>query len=147
MHLQIVSRKHSGPDYDYKVWLERNGRRTFETEGDIPARILKKLAAEVADARKSIEAEWVHFMILKGWLRHTVRGTTVTLVAYPNTPNRFERVIDLHDHLAPEFAARIRPSDVALNDEYAVVVLYPAKPESRQPWIQIAPVLWGEYPK
>lgn len=141
MHLQVVSRKHL--DLEYKVWLEKHGRRCFEPAGNIPARLLKKLEADVATKRKSIEAEWVHFMIELGWLRHTVRGPIVTLVAYPNTPNRFARTIDLREYLAPEFAARIQPEDVGLNSEFAVVALWPSRHEASQPWIQIAPILWS----
>src|SRR5688572_16932865 len=72
MHLQVVSRKHL--DLDYKVWLERAGRRVLEPEGAIPARVLKKLVAEIEAQIKSIEAEWVHFMIKQRWLRLAVRG-------------------------------------------------------------------------
>ena len=141
MHIQVVDRKHI--HLNYKVWLEAPGRRVVEPAGDIPSKIFKKLRAELDFKQPSIEAEWVSLMIDLGWLRHAVRGTLVTLIAYPNTPNRFERTIDLRDYLAPEFAAQIRPQDVGLNSEYAVVELWPHRAEGNRPWIQIPPILWG----
>lgn len=141
MHLQVVDEQHRR--LKYKVWLEAKGRRAFEPEGTIPPKLLKSLKTQVEHWLPTIEAKWVNLMIKQGWLRHAVRGPIVTLIAYANTPNRFERVIDLREYLAPEFAARIQPQDVALNDEFAVVALYATKPETDQPWIQIPPILWS----
>ena len=41
MHLQVVDDAHKG--LGYRVWLEARGKRVFEPEGDIPAKVLKKL--------------------------------------------------------------------------------------------------------
>jgi hypothetical protein len=43
MHLQTVDSKHSN---QYKVWLERDGKRAFEPETAIPAKVLKALQKE-----------------------------------------------------------------------------------------------------
>lgn len=142
MHLQVVDRVHE--HLGYKAWLEAKGKRVFQPVGEIPAKVLKAMEKEVTRRRSSIEAEWVHLMIKQGWLRHSVRGTTLTLIAYPNTPNRFERKVELADHMAPEFAARFQPEDVRLNDEFAAIELWPSQPESRRPFIRLWPILWQD---
>jgi hypothetical protein len=141
MHLQAVDREHKA--LKYKVWLESRQRRVFEPATPIPAKVLKRLEAEVARRRGSIEAEWVHLMIEQKWLTYVLRGTAMTLIAYANTPNRFERTIELAPHLgirAEEFKAQ----DVGLNSEYAVIELWPQKPISRRPFISIPELLWQD---
>ena len=140
MHLQVVDHEHR--KLGYHVWLEARGQRVFEPEGDIPAKLLRKLQPEVEFARPTIEAKWIDMMIRKGWLTHTVRESLITLVAYPNTPNRLVRTIDLNDHLAPEFVRRVRPENVRLNAEYAVLELWADRPEPDRDWIQLSPILW-----
>ena len=54
MHLQTVDKKHQGKD-QYKVWLEKDGRRVFEPEGTIPKPILKALLKEVKDDQGTVE--------------------------------------------------------------------------------------------
>ena len=139
MHLQTVDREHQN---QYKVWLEEKGKAAFIPAGPIPAKILKKIRAEVIEKKTSIEAEWVHFMIKLGWLTCVARPPYVTLTAYPRTPNRFERTIDLSEHLGPELSAQLKPTDIALNAEYAVIEIWPHKPIARRPFIQLAPLLW-----
>src|SRR5207244_1144842 len=89
MHLQTVEAKHRN---EYKVWLERNGRRVFEPAGDIPSKVLKALEAEVTSGRIRVEAQWVEMMIRYDWLRVHLRGREVTLTVYPQFPgSRFVR--------------------------------------------------------
>src|SRR5262245_4077962 len=92
MHLQVVDRRHKR--LKYKVWLESKGKRVIEPVGDIPAKIFKTLHAEIIKARPTIEVEWVHLMIEQGWLTYRLHGTLMVLIAYPNTPNHFERELD-----------------------------------------------------
>ncbi len=141
MHLQVVDRKHV--KLGYKVWLENKGQRVFEPHGDIPAKFLRPLKARVTSDRISIEAEWVHFMIKQNWLTYRINGTVMTLVAYPGTPNRFERTIDLAPHLGID-ADKFRPADVGLNSEFAVIELWPRQPETRRPFIRLWPILWRD---
>jgi hypothetical protein len=141
MHLQTVDRKHQN---EYKVWLEEHGKRVIQPVADIPAKVLKRLQAEIAKRRVAIEAEWVHLMIELGWLKLHVDGTQVTLTVYPNSPNQFERTLDLAEHLGPDLAAQLRPEDVALNSEFAVIEIWPDKPETRRPFIQLSPILWAD---
>ena len=138
MHLQTVDEEHRNL---YKVWLEEQGRRVFQPDGAIPAKVLKALRTDVTKRRDSIEAKWVNFTIKQGWLTHSVKGPTIRLTAYPGT-NRFERLIDLGQYLAPEFVPRVTPRDVRLNDEYAVVEIWPERPEPDRYWIQLPPILW-----
>src|SRR5262245_33283534 len=71
MHLQVVDREHKF--LKYKLWLESKGKRVCEPASEIPAKILKRVQAEVARQRESIEAHWVHLMIEVGWLTHAVK--------------------------------------------------------------------------
>lgn len=141
MHIQTVDRKHRNA---YKVWLEERGRRVFQPAGDIPAKVLKKLESETIQSRTSVEAEWVHWMIELGWLSLQVDGAWAKLIAYPNTPNRFERLVDLEKFLGPTLAGKLKPEDVGLNSELAVIEIWPQKPETRRPFIEIAPRLWHD---
>ncbi len=141
MHLQLVDREHKY--LKYKVWLEAKGRRVFEPASDIPAKILKRLQAEVARRRPSIEAEWVHLMIEQKWLTYRLHGRMMILVAYPATPKKFERHIDLTEHLGIR-AEEFKPADVGLNSEYAVIEIWPYKPETRRPFIPLEPILWQD---
>ena len=142
MHLQVVDDQHKR--LNYRIWLEARGTRVFEPVGEIPAKVLKKLQPEVESWRPTIEAKWTNMMIRKQWLTLTLRGAVITLVAYPNTPNRFVRTIDLNQHFAPEFASKVRPEDVRLNDEFAVVEFWPDRPELDRDWIDLTPVLWRD---
>jgi hypothetical protein len=139
MHVQTVDRKHRN---EYKLWPEERGKPVIQPAGPVPAKVLKKVQSEVDKKRASIEAEWVHWMIELGWLILKVDGTLVTLTAYPNTPNRFDRVINLEDYVGTLVAAKIRPDDVRLNSEFAVIEIWPQKPETRRPFIELGPVLW-----
>src|SRR5262249_2000612 len=141
MHLQVVDRKHAG--LGYKIWLESKGKRVFEPVGNIPAKILKLVRAEVDSTKATVEAEWVHLMIEQRWLTYALHGTALTLIAYRGTPNRFERTIDLAPHLGIR-VDEFQPQDVGLNSEYAVIELWPQKPISRRPFIPIAPILWPD---
>src|SRR5437016_398713 len=93
MHIQVVDRQHI--HLGYKVWLESRGRRVFEPEANVPAKVVKALKSTVSEQRKRIEAEWVAFMIANRWLTVRLTGSSINLVAYPNNPNRFTRAIDL----------------------------------------------------
>jgi hypothetical protein len=142
MHLQVVDKKHAY--LHYKVWLEDKAKRVFEPVGDVPPKILKKLRDEIRLKRASIEMEWVDLMIGKGWLRHRLADLTLILTAYPGTASQFERRVDLAPHLSPEEQARFKPADVGLNQEFAVIELWPARHESRRPFILIPPILWQD---
>ena len=139
MHLQTVDRKNLNL---YKVWLEREGRRVFEPADKIPAKILKRLEAEVHKKRDHLDGRWVDFMIDNCWLEHRLAGTRVTLIAYPDTPNRFTRTLDLADYFRPAALAEIGPDDLTLNSELAALEIWPDRPEPRRHHIRLAPILW-----
>jgi hypothetical protein len=141
MHLQVLDRKHG--KLGYKVWLESKGNRVVEAAATISAQVWKALKARIESERTSIESEWVHMMIEQQWLTFKVNGPVMTLIAYPGTPNRFERTLDLTAHLGTRVDA-FKPGDVRLNSEFAVIELWPRQPESRRPFIPIAPVLWHD---
>lgn len=139
LHLQTVDRKHRN---DYKVWLERQGRRVFEPVGRIPAQVLKRLETEVARNRTSIEDHWVEMMIDSQWLQCHVALPQVTLVAYPGTPSRFVRRIDLRSYFTGTALASLRPESAQLNRELASVQLWTDRPEPSRHDIRISGILW-----
>lgn len=141
MHLQVLDRRHY--DLGYKVWLERDGRRVMEPEPGIPAKVWKALSAQIVKRRGMIEAEWIAHMMEKGWLELHAAPPIVTLVAYPGLPHRFFRTLDLRDDIGdPETLARITPSEVTFNREFAVLELFPRRPEARRHHIRLESILW-----
>ncbi len=139
MHLQTVDRKHFN---QFKVWLEKAGRRVFDPAGAIPAKVLKKLEAEVQKNRALVEGRWVNLMIEVGWLQLRTAGTKVTLTAYPANPNRFQRVIDLGDWFTDEALALIKPEDVILSKEMPALEIWPQRPKDLQHHIRLSSILW-----
>lgn len=140
MHLQVVDEEHKV--LGYKFWLEQNGKRIFEPEGTISAKILRSLQAVVSSKRRAIDDRWVSFMIRKNWLQCHFAGSQVTLVAYPGTPNSFTRTIDLRLHLTAENIAALRPKDIRLNDALASVEIWPHLPADEREDIRISTNLW-----
>jgi hypothetical protein len=143
MHLQVVDRRHCS--LRHKVWLESKGRRVFEPAAPIPARIRQRLEAEVRRQRHRIEAEWVAFMIANGWLTFRLDGLAITLTAYPKSPNRFHRSVDLKK-LIPNasVAQKVTPDVIGLNEEFAWLEIFTNRPEGRRITEPLAPVLWQD---
>ena len=141
MHLQPVSRKHIG--LPYKIWLEDRGRRVIEAVPGIPAKVLKPVTTRIAEQRQSVEAEWVAFMIENRWLAFRLDGDTITLTAYPNSPNAFTRTLDLRV-LVPNEDSRAKVSSkiMALNPEFAWLEVFTNRPEGRRITEPLAPILW-----
>lgn len=139
MHLQSTDGKH-----DYKIWLEERGRRVFQPEGKIPARVLKSLQKEVVDHRQLIEGRWARFMIKQGWLDLHFAAPHVTLVVYPNTPNRFTRTLDLTAEFpgAVEEMSQLKPSDVTLSVEKGSVEIYPHLPDPDRMDVRLSDIIW-----
>jgi hypothetical protein len=96
MHLQTVeSGARFGPN-KAKVWLENKGKRIFElATGGISGPDLKRLKAKVDSERSILEARWVNFMVLQGWIIAEVRTPIIVVTAYPNNHNKFTRELDL----------------------------------------------------
>ncbi len=126
MHLQSVDEKHH-----YKVWLEEKGKRIFEPVGKIPAKVLKSLSETVSAKRLFIEDNWVRLMLGKDWIALHVALPKLTLVAYPNTPNKFSRVIDLTTWLNPKLLETLTPEIIELNREMAALRLWTNRPEEQ----------------
>ena len=141
MHLQTVDRAHA--PLHYKVWLESRGKRVFEPEPGIPAKVLKTLEKVVGKERERIEAEWASFMIKKGWVQARLTGSVITLVAYPKTPNHFERTIAVNELIGnPAFAEKLTQSDVGLNAEFACLEIYPQLREGQRLHEPLPRILW-----
>jgi hypothetical protein len=141
MHLQVVDKEHHY--LHYKVWLEANGRKVFEAEPGIPAKVLKVLHAEVAKQRERIEAYWIAFMIKNGWLRCRYKNGFIMLHAYPNTPNHFERSIALSDVIPnEEVAMKVTAQDVVLNEEFAMLEIFPRREEGHRVHERLEDILW-----
>jgi hypothetical protein len=138
MHLQSVERK-----YRYKVWLENKGKRVFEPVGTIPAKVLKALKEVVASERQFIEDNWAAFMLDQGWLALHVALPKVTIVAYPNLPSKFTRVIDLTTWLNPKALATLTPDVIELNLDMASLRLWTNRPEEQAFDARLSRLLWG----
>jgi hypothetical protein len=150
MHLQIVDSKNLDR---YKVWLEKSGKRVFESVGKIPSKTLKGLEAEVKALRRHIEGRWTNLMIENGWLRFSMRGRNVTLTAYPAFPGaRFTRTFDIADYFPARYdptsqikdKTPIKPDDLVLNDQMAAIEVWPQKEESLRHHIFLPPILWKD---
>lgn len=143
MHLQVVDRQHL--HLGYKVWLEENGRRVFQPEPGIPAKVLEPLREACHRERRRIEADWVAFMIVNGWLTFRLKDGVVELFAYPGAPHSFHRQICLRDYIADEASLnKVKAEVVALNDEFAWLEVFTNRPESRRVTIPLAPLLWSD---
>jgi hypothetical protein len=141
MHLQTVDDEHRN---QYKVWLERKGTRVFEPVGSIPAKVLKKLQAKVGDLRRHIEGRWASFMIRHRWLQIKVTLPEVALLAYPGTPNKFTRKVNLQEWFRPETYARIKPDDVFLKEELGALSVFKDVPEDLRDDFDLARILWQD---
>jgi hypothetical protein len=141
MHLQTVDKDHW--HLHYKVWLEEKGRRVFQAEPGIPAKVLKALQTEVGKQRGRVDAYWIAFMIKHGWLQVQLKSGLITLFAYPKTPNHFERTLSLAE-LIPneEVASKVSPNDVALNEEYAMLEIFPKREEAARVHARLENLLW-----
>jgi len=143
MHVQTVDREPR--DLHYKVWLEKQGRRVFEPEPGIPAKVLKALEKVVVKERERVDAEWATFMINKGWLRARLAGGIITIIAYPDTPNHFERTIAVSELIGNEsIAEKLTQSDIAFNAEFAFLELYPQLREGQRIHEPLERILWED---
>lgn len=151
MHLQTVDEQHR--KRPFKVWLEEKGRRICEPAGEIPGKVLGKLREEVARDRYAIEDSWTVFMLKNNWLDLSLRGSLITLTAYPQFPgSRFTRSVDLadylrgiydpHSQLSPREKKPVKPDEVVLSRELNAIEIWPQQPESRRYHIYLPPILW-----
>jgi hypothetical protein len=141
MHVQTVDKDHRL--LHYKVWLENRGRRVIEPEPGIPAKVFKSLRTTIIKERERLDAEWAIFMIKCGWLKAQLIGSTITLFAYPKTPNHFERTIALSELIRNESSAKkVTANDVALNEEFGFLEIYPHKEEGKRIHEPLENVLW-----
>ncbi len=150
MHLQTVDKKNRNR---YKVWLEKNGKRTFEPSERIPAKILKPLEAEVTRLRRHIEGRWADLMIDNDWLTLAMSGREVTVIAYPQVPGaRFTRTFDIAEYFPARYnpmsqiknKTPIKPEDLVLSEEMAAIEVFPLKDESRRHHIFLPTILWKD---
>lgn len=96
MHVQTVDKDSLNGLNKSKAWLERKGSRIFEPAvGTLTASEWKKLKTKVDAERKVLESRWSAFMVENGWLKVTLKGSIVTLTAYPGSHNSFTRQFDL----------------------------------------------------
>ena len=150
MHLQTVDATRMG---DYKVWLEKDGKRVLEPAGDIPAKVLKALRAEVEKRRRNIEGQWTWLMMKNKWLTVHMRGREVTVTAYPGVPGaRFVRTFDMAEHfpglydptyrITPRYT--IKPEDVGLSREIPALEVYTLPRPTEPDHIDLTPILWHD---
>lgn len=139
MHLQSVDRK-----YNYKAWLEDKGKRSFEPVGKLPPKVLKALRQAVAAKRSFIEDNWVNLMLDRDWIALHVALPKLTLVAYPNTPNKFTRVIDLTTWFNPKQLESLKPELIELNREMAALRFWTNRPEEQAYDVRLSSLLWTD---
>lgn len=139
MHLQVVDSQHRR--LGYKVWLEERGRRVFQPEPSIPVKVLKSLQQEVARMRDGIEHDWVALMIGKGWITIRVEWPIIRIIAYPRTPNQFERELNLLKEL-PGAAREVTAENTVLSQEMGCLELFSNRAENRRVHIRLHPILW-----
>lgn len=138
MHLQSVGEAHH-----YKVWLEENGKRIFEPVGKVPAKVLKALTGVVNEHRLFVEDNWARFMLDKGWMALHIALPKLTLIAYPNMPTKFGRVVDLTTWLNPKALASLTPDVIELNRDMASLRLWTNRPEEQTFDARLSRLLWG----
>jgi hypothetical protein len=143
MHLQVLHAKNK-QESEYKVWLETRGRRTCEADGKIPSKIFKAIQADVTRYRRYIEDRWVRFMILNNWLEAHLSAPQVTLVAYPRTPNAFNRVVDLTKDVTAKEAMKLTELDVVLSVEMASLQIWPQLSEDLRQDVRLSTILWED---
>jgi hypothetical protein len=96
MHVQTVDEGSLTGRNKSKAWLENRGRRVFEPADDkLSGSDWKKLKAKVDAERAVLESKWSVFMVKNGWIKAEVKGSIITLTAYPGAHNAFTRTIDL----------------------------------------------------
>ena len=116
----------------------------FKPDVAIPAEVVDKLQEEVAGQRDNIEDAWVVYMIDMGWVRVRVTGKIVTLCAYPNTPNQFERMLDLRRIFPKDAARAIAPEDIVLSRGTACLEIFPQRPRSERHHLRLSRLLWTD---
>ena len=74
-----------------------------------------------------------------------MRGTTITLIAYPKLPGcRFTRFIDLKEYLPGIRKEPIRPEQVIFSSTYPCLEIWPEKKESLRSHIFLPTILWKD---
>jgi hypothetical protein len=101
MHIQVVDPEFVNKTHKPKVWLEVKGKRAFiHADGDLSNAELKKLKAKVDSERGYLESKWIWLMVRQRWIKAETDliRETITITAYPNTHNKFTRVISLREY-------------------------------------------------
>jgi len=90
MHVTLLS---PGLYQDGIVWLEDRGTRVTSSTG-YPHGMIRGLFAWIWDNREAIEARWLRFMEMKGWLGVRLDDDQLVLVCYPGEETEFTRPLD-----------------------------------------------------
>jgi len=112
--------------------------------GKVPAKVLKALRQALVEKRELVADNWVRFMLDNDWLVLHIALPKLTLVAYPNTPNKFVREIDLTEWLNPKLLATLAPDIIELNREMAALRLWTNRPEEQAYDVRLSRLLWTE---
>jgi len=135
LHLQSKTSPH-------RVWLEREGRRTFAPEAPLDVGVFGPLEVHVAhpEIRHGIERAWASHMIREGWLELEWESEqSLVLCAYPGLAGSFRRHILLNPVApaasAPHETRPLCPQDLGLWQDRGLAL-----------WNQVLPLpelLWG----
>lgn len=143
MHLQTVDKQHRR--VHYKVWLENKGRRVFEPEPGVPAKVLQVLQEAVNEERGRIDCEWISYMMLNRWLDARLVGADVEIHAYAKSSHHFVRTLKLKRLIPNEEIARsVKAKDLVLDPEYAWLEIFPHKREGLKVHVPLEPILWRD---
>lgn len=80
----------------------------------------------------------------RGWIDLHIALPKLTLVAYPNTPNKFTRVIDLTTWFDSKSLATLTPEVIDLNHDMAALRLWTNRPEEQTYDARLSRLLWGQ---
>jgi hypothetical protein len=141
MVIRPMNAEHRGLGW---IFLEdREGQRTFEAVGAIPARVLASLRPLVEANRHRIEAAWVRTMIISGWVDARLVQCTgaIQIVSYRGLSNQRLNLVTVDwprivGPRAPE------PEDVALDADASALVV--GARELRPVRVPLAGILWRE---
>ncbi len=142
MHLQVVGPRGSP---NYKVFLEREGKRVFEPAKDRepPPIVDKALRKALARDLHIVEAEWLDRLIKtkKILVKLHPATETATVDVYPGTRDKIHRTIILATH------ATVDEYDSAekwrLDGDLSALVLNADKDKRKQVYIYLPDVIWG----
>jgi len=142
MHIMTGDHRHRER---YLIYLERNGRRTFEPDGKIPAAILDPIHEFLADNsnRWNVETDWGRTLLGLGLIHLIRQPPCVDIVDYAGRPEEYRVHVDFSEAMPGADWSDLRPVDIALNEGWCAIELYPEKPNWDREHFHLPAEIWG----